>query len=82
MRGWISLPAFLFSVPAIACPFCDLGGQATALFIVSFLGFICLGMFAFFLAHLKSGGLKDSNQTAHKIFEAENRSVPPGGKSL
>ncbi len=56
---------------AMACPFCDYGGTATALFIITFLGSISLGMLALFMAHRKSGGLKNSEEVANKVFQAE-----------
>ena len=61
----------LVSRTALACPFCDYGGTATALFIVTFLGFISLGMFALFVAHKKSGGFKNSEKTSLRVFEGE-----------
>lgn len=67
----ISIFILFISPNAKACPFCDYGGTATALFIITFLGFISLGMFALFLAHKKSGGLKNSEAISYKVFEAE-----------
>ncbi|OQW49199.1 MAG: hypothetical protein A4S09_03790 [Proteobacteria bacterium SG_bin7] len=71
MRNLIFLFVLLVTQTARACPFCDYGGTATAIFIVTFLGFISLGMFALFLAHKSSGGFKDSEETSYKVFEAE-----------
>lgn len=71
MRKTIGLSILLVTQNALACPFCDYGGTATALFIITFLGFISLGMFALFLAHKNSGGFKNSEKTSYKVFEAE-----------
>lgn len=67
----------LLLVPSMAwaCPFCDFGGQAVTWFIILFIGFISLGMLAFFFAYRKSGGMKNSERTALKVFEAENISL-------
>jgi hypothetical protein len=76
-------PALLAFAPgaALACPFCDVGGEDTAMFIVSFIGFMALGMGAIFLAVRRArpsaGGAKPEDQ----VLEAEGVKPRTGGKT-
>ncbi len=61
----------------LACPVCDYGSNDAAVFLVGFLGCFIAGMAALFLAYLKNGGLRrtDNERLAARALEVEGETV-------
>jgi hypothetical protein len=68
----ILIPIFMLaSTSAVACPFCDQGGQDTALFIGVIFGLFALSMLCLYFFALKRGAFEDQSKIARAVIEAE-----------
>jgi hypothetical protein len=73
MKRFLALILIFSSSAAMACPFCDQGGQDTALFIGVIFGLFAFSMFCLYLFALKMGAFNDNTKIADAVAEAESR---------
>lgn len=62
---------FLFAESAWACPFCETGGEETALFILTILGLFAVAAAIVLVAFYRSGAFRKDGGAEFHVLQAE-----------